>query len=132
MVRTFYPRGDRVDNMSTTGARHESYEEELLLALDEGLLSHEEAGALREEALRLERGPLELLRAALRTRRSCGALQPALPLSFQAVIAVILENVDVIPNPQLGAAIRRRGAAWAIRPISRVTACPGASAGARQ
>ncbi|MCY1082822.1 protein kinase [Archangium sp. miwbw1] len=48
--------------MSTTGARHEAYEEELLLVLDEGLLSHEEAEALREEALRLERGPLELLR----------------------------------------------------------------------
>ncbi|WNG61890.1 protein kinase [Archangium gephyra] len=44
------------------GAKREAYEEELLLALDEGLLSHEEAEALREEALRLERGPLELLR----------------------------------------------------------------------
>lgn len=48
--------------MSTPGARQERYEEELLLALDEGLISHEEAAALREEALRLERGPLELLR----------------------------------------------------------------------
>ncbi|HYO58059.1 protein kinase domain-containing protein [Archangium sp.] len=48
--------------MSTRGARDEAYEEELLLALDEGLLSHEEAEALREEALRLKRGPLELLR----------------------------------------------------------------------
>ncbi|MBJ6759714.1 protein kinase [Myxococcaceae bacterium JPH2] len=37
-------------------------EEELLLALDEGLLSQEEAAALRQEALRLARGPLELLR----------------------------------------------------------------------
>ena len=45
-----------------TGAKQESYEEELLLALDEGLLSHEETEAIREEALRLERGPLELLR----------------------------------------------------------------------
>ncbi|WP_414641222.1 protein kinase domain-containing protein [Archangium sp.] len=48
--------------MSSTGAKREAYEEELLLALDEGLLSHEEAEALREEALRRERGPLELLR----------------------------------------------------------------------
>jgi predicted Ser/Thr protein kinase len=46
----------------TPGARNETYEEELLLALDEGLLSQEEAGALREEALRLERSPLALLR----------------------------------------------------------------------
>nr|WP_225937477.1 serine/threonine-protein kinase [Myxococcus sp. RHSTA-1-4] len=38
------------------------YDEELLLALDEGLISHEEAAPLREEALRRERGPLELLR----------------------------------------------------------------------
>jgi tetratricopeptide (TPR) repeat protein/predicted Ser/Thr protein kinase len=45
-----------------TGAKQESYEEELLLALDEGLLSHEETEAIREEALRRERGPLELLR----------------------------------------------------------------------
>ncbi|MFL5353508.1 protein kinase domain-containing protein [Archangium sp.] len=48
--------------VSTPGARQERYEEELLLALDEGLISHEEAADLREEALRLERGPLELLR----------------------------------------------------------------------
>ncbi|HEX5749497.1 MAG TPA: protein kinase [Archangium sp.] len=48
--------------VSSPGAKREAYEEELLLALDEGLLSHEEAGALREEALRLERGPFELLR----------------------------------------------------------------------
>ncbi|PTL83446.1 serine/threonine-protein kinase [Vitiosangium sp. GDMCC 1.1324] len=48
--------------MRTTGAKHEAYEEELLLALDEGLISQGEAGALREEALRLERSPLELLR----------------------------------------------------------------------
>ncbi len=38
------------------------YEEELLLALDAGLLSHEEAATLREEALRLARSPLELLK----------------------------------------------------------------------
>ncbi|NBD07371.1 protein kinase [Corallococcus sp. c25j21] len=45
------------------GAGHqESYEEEVLLALDEGLLSSDEAAALREEALRLHRGPLELLK----------------------------------------------------------------------
>jgi predicted Ser/Thr protein kinase len=44
------------------GRRNQTYEEELLLALDEGLVSHEEASALREEALRLERGPLQLLR----------------------------------------------------------------------
>ncbi|WNG41020.1 protein kinase [Archangium violaceum] len=48
--------------MGTTGQKPEAYEEELLLALDAGLLSQEEAGALREEALRLERSPLELLR----------------------------------------------------------------------
>ncbi|AKJ08342.1 serine/threonine protein kinase [Archangium gephyra] len=45
-----------------TGAMQEAYEEELLLALDEGLISHEETDAVREEALRRERGPLELLR----------------------------------------------------------------------
>lgn len=48
--------------MHAVGRKTELYEEELLLALDEGLLSHEEAAALREEALRLERGPLQLLR----------------------------------------------------------------------
>ncbi|QRK10426.1 protein kinase [Archangium violaceum] len=48
--------------MGTTGTRPEVYDEELLLAVDEGLLSQEEAVALRAEALRLERSPLELLR----------------------------------------------------------------------
>lgn len=38
-----------------TGEKRETYEEELLLALDEGLVSHAEAAALREEALRLSR-----------------------------------------------------------------------------
>jgi predicted Ser/Thr protein kinase len=37
------------------------YEEELRLAVSEGMLSREEAEALREEALRLKRDPLELL-----------------------------------------------------------------------
>ncbi|HEX8434570.1 protein kinase domain-containing protein [Archangium sp.] len=40
----------------------EAYEAELGIALAEGLLSKEDADALLEEALRLERGPLELLR----------------------------------------------------------------------
>jgi tetratricopeptide (TPR) repeat protein/predicted Ser/Thr protein kinase len=44
------------------GRKTELYEEELLLALDEGLISHQEAAPLREEALRRERGPLELLK----------------------------------------------------------------------
>ncbi|MFP2963678.1 hypothetical protein ACLEPN_39610, partial [Myxococcus sp. 1LA] len=44
------------------GRLSETYEEELLLAMDEGLLSGEEVAALREESLRLQRGPLELLR----------------------------------------------------------------------
>ncbi|MCP3166771.1 serine/threonine-protein kinase [Myxococcus qinghaiensis] len=44
------------------GKKQETYEEELLLALDEGLVSTEEAAALREEALNLGRSPLELLR----------------------------------------------------------------------
>ncbi|WP_163999972.1 serine/threonine-protein kinase [Pyxidicoccus caerfyrddinensis] len=48
--------------MHAVGRENELLEEELLLALDEGLVSHEEAAALREEALRLERGPLQLLR----------------------------------------------------------------------
>ncbi|WP_426753591.1 protein kinase domain-containing protein [Myxococcus sp. Y35] len=48
--------------MHVAGRLSETYEEELLLAMDEGLLSGEEAAALREEALRLRRGPLELLR----------------------------------------------------------------------
>ncbi|MFP2912875.1 serine/threonine-protein kinase, partial [Pyxidicoccus sp. 3LFB2] len=48
--------------MHAVGRKTEVYEEELLLALDEGLLSHEEAAALREDALRLERGPLQLLK----------------------------------------------------------------------
>src|SRR5690349_10497011 len=55
-------RGGMLRSVRNPGAKREAYEEELLLALDEGLLSHEEAEALREEALRLERGPLELLR----------------------------------------------------------------------
>ncbi|MCP3140772.1 protein kinase domain-containing protein [Pyxidicoccus xibeiensis] len=48
--------------MHASGQKIERYEEELLLALDEGLLSHEELAALREEALRLDRGPLQLLK----------------------------------------------------------------------
>lgn len=48
--------------MHVAGRLNETYEEELLLAMDEGLLSGEEVAALREEALRLRRGPLELLR----------------------------------------------------------------------
>lgn len=40
----------------------DEYEMELRIALAEGLLSAEEAEALREEALRLNRSPLELLR----------------------------------------------------------------------
>ncbi|QSQ24587.1 protein kinase [Pyxidicoccus parkwayensis] len=48
--------------MQAVGRLNEVFEEELLLALDEGLVSHEEASALREEALRLERGPLQLLK----------------------------------------------------------------------
>ncbi len=48
--------------MHVAGRLSETYEEELLLAMDEGLLSGEEAAALREEAVRLRRGPLELLR----------------------------------------------------------------------
>ncbi|MBZ4413811.1 protein kinase [Myxococcus sp. MISCRS1] len=45
------------------GKTQERYEEELLLALDYGLVSAQEATALREEALGLGRSPLELLRA---------------------------------------------------------------------
>ena len=41
--------------------RHAQYEEELHLALVEGVLSREQVEALREEALRLGRGPLELM-----------------------------------------------------------------------
>ena len=48
--------------MHGAGRHQELYEEEVLLALDEGLLSSDEAAALREEALRLHRGPLELMK----------------------------------------------------------------------
>ncbi|MCP3100275.1 protein kinase [Myxococcus sp. K15C18031901] len=48
--------------MDKAGKRQETYEEELLLALDEGLISAEESTALREEALGLGRSPLDLLR----------------------------------------------------------------------
>ena len=48
--------------MHVAGRLNETSEDELLLAMDEGLLSGEEVAVLREEALRLRRGPLELLR----------------------------------------------------------------------
>ncbi|CAM4507031.1 serine/threonine-protein kinase [Corallococcus exiguus] len=41
---------------------HHGYETQIWLALDEGILSREESAALLEEALRLGRSPLELLR----------------------------------------------------------------------
>ncbi|MCE9672080.1 protein kinase [Myxococcus stipitatus] len=47
--------------VDTVGKKQETYEEELLLALDEGLISATESAALREEALGLGRSPLELL-----------------------------------------------------------------------
>jgi serine/threonine-protein kinase len=57
---------------------HDKYEAELRMALAEGLISREEAGALREEALRTGYSPLRLLQArGLISEESVLALQPA-------------------------------------------------------
>ncbi|GHG81883.1 hypothetical protein GCM10012319_35550 [Comamonas sp. KCTC 72670] len=80
--------------MHVAGRLSETYEEELLLAMDEGLLSGEEAEALREEALRLRRGPLDLLRergrisedsvAALRGELSADSTDPGAARPLEA------------------------------------------------
>ncbi|MFP2927943.1 hypothetical protein ACLESO_22640, partial [Pyxidicoccus sp. 3LG] len=76
--------------MHAAGRKTEMYEEELLLALDEGLLSHEELAALRDEALRLERGPLELLKERGR-------------LSEDTLVVLREELVREQPTPSSGA-----------------------------
>ncbi|WNG33685.1 protein kinase [Archangium violaceum] len=56
---------------------HEHHEEELRIAVAEGLISREEAAALGEEARRLGQGPLELLRARGRlSEQTLAALRP--------------------------------------------------------
>jgi eukaryotic-like serine/threonine-protein kinase len=102
---------------SVRGAGHqELYEEEVLLALDEGLLSSDEAAALREEALRLHRGPLELLkeRGRLtektldllrqdlgrgRTDRGGSPIQEADTLSSAPPASLAVQGVPAFPVP---------------------------------
>nr|WP_216622683.1 serine/threonine-protein kinase [Corallococcus exercitus] len=102
---------------SVPGAGHqEVYEEEVLLALDEGLLSSDEAAALREEALRLHRGPLELLkeRGRLtentldllrqdlvkgRTDRGSAPIEEAATLSTAVPSSLPVEGVPTFPVP---------------------------------
>ncbi|RKH36185.1 serine/threonine-protein kinase [Corallococcus praedator] len=102
--------------MHGAGRHQELYEEEVLLALDEGLLSSEEAAALREDALRLHRGPLELLKergrltentldllrkdlARERTDRGGAPIQEAPTLSTAPPAATDADGAPAFPVP---------------------------------
>nr|WP_211194214.1 serine/threonine-protein kinase [Pyxidicoccus fallax] len=88
------------------------YEEELLLALDEGLISREEAAPLREEALRRRRGPLELLRergrltddtlTVLRDELSSSDPHRGLHRPQEAATLTPATPDDILPPPEPG------------------------------